>query len=161
VADQMQVNLRPIQQSDRVTIPGPAQPRMGPAPSAPDVSAYLGYDPTHIILTEKVQAAGILMGNRTCFAGDVLAIEKVPVGADGRPVAVPVTTNILMIDRARLLIKLGLAVPHPGPASVRITNPTRDEAVASVQSEVERADLAVQHARAERADAKPQRRGAM
>ena len=154
------IEIRPLRQSDGVHVPGPSQAAQGAAVTAPQV--YLGYDPTHIRLTDKVQVAGFLIGNVACNRGDVIQIDKPPKDAGGNPLPWRPGINVMTIDRARNLLKLGLAEPHHGPATKRLSNPTLAEVVSSIPAEVERADLAAQiDAAGERATARPQRRGAI
>lgn len=142
--------IRPMSQADRVNIPGPALPR---GVKAPAQAAEVPYYFTHVMLI-NVQQAGFLIGNVCCRTGDVLKIDEDP--RDGRH------QNILTDKRARELIRMGKAQPHAGPATFSLSNPTRAEAVASVQAEIERTDLAREvEAGSERAIGRPQRKGAI
>lgn len=149
------LDIQPPGPIGRVMIPPAGMPRTPTAQAPAEANPYMVRDATHIVLTDKVQSAGILIGNVTCNCGDVIKIERDPKG-------LPANANVMTTERADALLKIGLARYHSGPATKHLSNPTRKDLAPDVVSPIEHAEQSEQIEReSERAVGRPQRRGQM
>lgn len=113
--------IRPIAEADEVTIPGPVNPAFlrAATPAQPITGPIRAIK---IIRDHGLPGGGIMIGDRCCAVGEILAITGRPTDGEGRTIRVTddMTPGLLLEDQALRYIKAGYAVPTSEAPTARI-----------------------------------------